>query len=62
MIRTERIKLFATALNNIGVGSIVAGIFAPMISGAAGGLAHFVAWSATGLLFIGLAQLTLGRL
>jgi hypothetical protein len=62
MIRNERIKLFATTLNNIGVGSIVVGIFAPIISGVAGGWLHFGAWSATGLIFIGLAQVTLGRL
>jgi hypothetical protein len=64
MIRNERIRLFATALNNIGigVGSVVVGIFAPIITGAAGGPLHFGAWLATGLLFLGLAQFTIGRL
>jgi uncharacterized membrane protein (DUF441 family) len=45
-----------------GVASIVAGILAPLVSGAAGGLTHFGAWSSTEAIFIGLAQLTLGRL
>ena len=61
-IRDERIRLFATALNNVGVGSVVVGIFAPIITGAAGGPLHFGAWLATGLLFFGLAQFTIGKL
>jgi hypothetical protein len=54
--------MFATALNNIGVGLIVVGIVAPMVNGTAGGWRHFGAWSFAGAVFFMLAQLLLGRL
>ena len=62
MIRNARIQLLATALNNIGVGSILAGIVAPLVNGVAGGWGHFAAWCAGGVVFLAAAQLVLGRL
>ena len=58
----ERVKLFATALNNLGVGAIIAGIVAPMVNGTVGDPAHIGAWCAVGADLIALAQVWLGRL
>jgi hypothetical protein len=63
IIRTERIKLFATALNNLGVGSIIAGIVTPMVRGDINALASVLVWGvAVGLNLIFQAQAWLGRL
>jgi hypothetical protein len=62
MIFNARISLLATALNNLGVASIVAGIVAPMVNGTVGDLAHIGAWFVLGVDLIALAQVTLGRL
>jgi hypothetical protein len=60
MIHNERINLLATALNNLGVGSIIAGLVAPIVN------SHFsigvAVWSSVGIGLICLAQLILGRL
>jgi len=61
-IHNERIKLLATALNNLGVGAVLAGIVAPLVSGVAGDLAHIVVWLALGADLIALAQAALGKL
>ncbi|MGD0109226.1 MAG: hypothetical protein ABSC06_35090 [Rhodopila sp.] len=61
-IHNERTKLLATALNNIGVGAILAGIVTPMIRGDINAVASFVVWLVIGLDFLWLAYIVLGRL
>jgi hypothetical protein len=61
-IHNARVSLLATALNNIGVGAILAGIVAPVINGTVGNPAHIAAWLLLGASLIGLAQGVLGRL
>jgi hypothetical protein len=61
-LHNERVKLFAAALNNLGVASVVAGIVAPMVNGTVGDAAHIGAWLAFGADLIVLAQVWLGRL
>jgi hypothetical protein len=61
-IHNARIQLLATALNNLGVAAIAAGIVAPLVKGEINGLASVVIWLVIGLDFIGLAQVILGRL
>jgi len=61
-IYNARISLLATALNNIGVGSIIAGIAAPLVKGEINGLMSVGIWLVIGIDFIGQAQLLLGRL
>ena len=58
----ERVRLFATALNNLGVGAIIAGAVAPMVNGAVGDPAHIAAWFGLGVDLIAMAQVWLGRL
>jgi hypothetical protein len=62
VIHNARVQLFATGLNNLGVGAVLAGIIAPSVSGTVGDVAHISAWLlfAAGL-FVE-AQLLLGRL
>ena len=43
MIHNARVQLFATALNNVGVGAIIAGIVAPLVDGRVGDWAHISA-------------------
>ena len=62
MIHTERTKLLATALNNLGVGSILAGVIVPSINGTVGDVAHITVWVVLGADLIWLAQLWLGRM
>jgi hypothetical protein len=62
MIRTERIKMFATALNNLGVGSIIAGIVVPFVHNELHSGWAVAGWLAGGALCIGAAQWLLGRL
>jgi hypothetical protein len=57
-----RVQLLSTALNNLGVGAILAGIIAPSINGRIGDIAHIVAWLVVGADLIALAQALLGRL
>jgi hypothetical protein len=61
-VHNARIQLLATALNNLGVGAILAGIVAPIVNGVAGGALHFGAWCAGGVMFLVTAQFVLGRL
>lgn len=58
----DRVRLLATALNNLGVAIIITGIVAPTINGTAGDLIHVGAWLAFGADLVVLAQLWLGRL
>jgi hypothetical protein len=58
-IHNARVTLAATALNNLGVGAIMAGIVAPLVNGTVGGLAHVTPW---GVNLIAMAQVSLGRL
>jgi len=47
-IHNARVTLLATALNNLGVASIGAGVFAPLVTGSVAGAAHILAWVAFG--------------
>jgi hypothetical protein len=62
LIHNARVQLLATAFNNIGVGSIVAGIVAPLVTGSGAGTLHFLEWLAGGAMFLLFAQVILGRL
>ena len=62
MIHNERIKLLATALNNLGVGAILAGAVAPTVSGTLGDVLHVGAWLAFGVNLIAMAQAVLGEI
>lgn len=61
-IHNARVQLLATALNNLGVGAVLAGVIAPTINGNVGDAAHIVAWLVLGADLIALAQIMLGRL
>ena len=61
-VHNARITLLATALNNLGVGAIIAGILVPMVKGEINGPASVVIWMIVGLECIVLAQAFLGRL
>jgi hypothetical protein len=58
----ERVKLFATALNNLGVGAILAGVIVPSVNGTVSDWPHIAIWVALGLELIAMAQTWLGRL
>jgi hypothetical protein len=60
-MRAERIKQFATALNNLGVGAILAGVIVPIISGQRDPIATAV-WLGSGVDLMWLAYVWLGRL
>lgn len=62
LVRNERLKLLATALNNLGIGAMIAGIVAPLVNGSAGDFAHIAAWFIFGVDLIAIAQAVLGRL
>jgi hypothetical protein len=61
-IHNARIQLLATALTNLGVGAIIAGIVAPMVNGRVDDAPHIGAWLALGADLITMAQVVLGRL
>ena len=61
-VHNARVALMATALNNLGVGAIMAGIVAPLVNGTVGGLVHVALWVILGINLIAMAQFTLGRL
>jgi hypothetical protein len=44
IVRNERIKLLATALNNLGVDAILAGVIVPSVNGAEADAAHIAIW------------------
>ena len=65
MIRNERLRLLATALNNLGLAFAIGGFVAPVVGGKLPvGLAGLVpvAWFVFGAALHGAAQLVLGRL
>ncbi len=59
--QNEQAKLFATALNSLGVGAIITALVAPAVVGHVGDWAHTATWLIFGWCLIGLAQLTLWR-
>jgi methylmalonyl-CoA mutase cobalamin-binding subunit len=61
-IYNARITLLATALNNMGVAAIVAGILAPLVKGEIVSSLAMATWLVVGLVSIIAAQATLGRL
>jgi hypothetical protein len=61
-VHNARITLLATALNNLGVGSIMAGIVAPVVNGTVGDFVHITTWVMLGADLIAMAQVLLGRL
>jgi hypothetical protein len=61
-VHNARVQLLATALNNLGVGSIMAGIVAPVVAGTVGDFVHITTWVILGADLIALAQMVLGRL
>jgi hypothetical protein len=58
----ERVRLFATALNNLGVASLIAGVVAPSVNGTVADAAHIVVWLVFGANLIAMAQGWLGML
>jgi hypothetical protein len=67
LVENERIKLAATALNNIAVASVAAAVIGPSAAYFYGGAAPFVArvaivWLAVGIGFHWLARTILGGL
>jgi hypothetical protein len=58
----KRVKFSATALHNLGVATIVAGIVVPMVNGAVGDPGHIVAWCVLGVDLIAFTRAWLGRL
>jgi methylmalonyl-CoA mutase cobalamin-binding subunit len=63
-IYNARIQLLATALNNLGIGVILAGAIVPAVNATtpAAGAVHVLVWGVLGANLIGLAQALLGRL
>jgi hypothetical protein len=57
-MHNERIKLLATACNNLGVGALLAGTIVPMVNGQS----SVLAWYAFGVVLIGVAQMVMGEL
>jgi hypothetical protein len=60
-VHNARVTLLATALNNLGVAAIGAGIITPAVKGY-GDLGHIAAWLILGADLIAAAQALLGRL
>jgi hypothetical protein len=56
------VRLPATALNNLGVGAIIAGIVGPLVNGHLADAAHVLTWACLGADLFALARTTLGRL
>jgi hypothetical protein len=61
-VHNARVQLFATALNNLGVGAILAGIVAPLVNRTVGDPRYIAAWLIFGADLLWLAQVWLGRL
>ena len=61
-IHNARVQLLATALSNLGVGAILAGVIVPSINGTVGDAAHIVTWVVLGADLMALAHIMLGRL
>jgi hypothetical protein len=61
-VHNARIQLLATALNNVGVGAMLAGVIVPAINGTVSDWPHIAIWLAFGADLIAIAQTWLGRL
>lgn len=61
-VYNARIQSLATAVNNLGVGAVMAGFVAPLVNGSVGDLAHVGVWFALGADLVAMAQIILGRL
>ena len=61
-IHNTRITLVTMALNNLGVGSIVAGVVFPTVRGSVDEFSDIAAWILLGICLFSLAQLVAGRL
>jgi len=61
-VHNARVQMVATALNNLGVGAIMAGIVGPLVNGNLADLAHITLWLILGGDLLALAQTTLGGL
>ena len=63
-VHNARVQLLATALNNLGVGAILAGVVVPTVNATtpAASAVHLVIWTTTGASLIALAHAVLGRL
>jgi hypothetical protein len=61
-VYNARVQLLATALNNLGVAVIVAGIIAPMVNGTLSDFLHIAPWVIFGVDLAALAQIILGTL
>lgn len=55
---TEQIRMLATALNNFGVGVLLASIVVPVVNGQTSS----IAWYVFGIVWIAVAQLVIGEL
>jgi hypothetical protein len=62
MIHIERTKLLASALTNLGVGIILAGLVGPAVLGKLNDLPHIGLWVILGVWSIAAAHELLGRL
>jgi hypothetical protein len=60
-VRNARIQLAATALTNLGVGSILVGMITPVVRGE-GNVWSVTGWLAVGMIFVSVARWLLGRL
>jgi len=61
-VHNARIQLIATAVNNLGVGCLLAGLIAPAVNGTVGDLTHIILWVVLGCDLIALAQYILAGL
>lgn len=61
-VHNARVQLLATALNNLGVASFIAGVLAPTVAGTTGDVVHVGLWIILGADLIAMAQTVLGRL
>lgn len=63
-VHNSRIQLLATALNNLGVGAILAGVIVPSVDAAAppANVTHLLVRVVFGVILMAVTQLLLGRL
>lgn len=61
-VHNARVQLLATALNNLGVAAVVAGVVAPAVNGNFRSFAHIAVWFVFGIGSLVAGQLVLGRL
>lgn len=63
-MHNARMQLLATALNNLGVGAILAGVVVPTVNAStpAANAVHLVRWIVAGVNLLALAQFCLRRL